>query len=202
MPDDVSALGGDVRRYLPKSITPLEARPQPGPQKQKPALDPANIPGLLASLAGTSIFAGHRDSGELVNLHSGDVIPTIASLTLPAGSFAIFAKLNLTRSDTTASVIGNEVTCFLAAGNDSETANIMVEGWGYDVTVAPSTSYVEGATELGMSLMITHRSSVGRDVILACCAGPAEAEPMVGKVAYNDLRLIAIGADRIFDQEL
>jgi len=78
----------------------------------------------------------------------------------------------------------------------------MVEGWKADDVIEPSTGYFEGATRLVMSLMITHQDTVKGDAVLMCCAGPADAEPMVGKVAYNDLRLIAIGADHLFENDL
>jgi len=188
----------NVRRYLPKSV---HRRPFPGAQSEF-GIDQATVPALVAALASTAVFVGHREHGELENLHSGEIIPTIATLRLPAGSYAIFAKMNLTRDDTTASVIGNEVTCVLSWGNDVDLAQVMVEGWKADVTVAPSTSYMQGATEMVISLMITHDASVAGEVVLAGCAGPEEAEPSVGKISYRDLRLIAIGAERIFTQEL
>jgi len=186
-----------VHRYLPGSSKAQKR----SLQKVAPGLGQATIP-ALASVAGSAIFAGHRNSGDLQNVHSGEIIPTIASLSLPPGHYAIFAKLNLTRSDTTTSVVGNEVTCILAWGNDEDTAHLMVEGWKADDVIEPSTGYFEGATRLVMSLMITHQDTVKGDAVLMCCAGPADAEPMVGKVAYNDLRLIAIGADHLFENDL
>lgn len=143
-------------------------------------------PGLIESAQGPKIFAGFDDGPHPIP--HGDVVSTtpveIERLELPAGVYAIVAKLTLARDG-----FGKEfstVRCRLEAGADFDKSHVSMEGLNFGGS-GPQTQ--EGTTRLGMALEVVHRLTDPGPVVLSCVDVSFYAS---SQVTYEDLKIVAI----------
>ena len=138
-------------------------------------------PGLIENANSGKIFAGFDDGPR--DLPNAFPPPMIAELPLPAGSYAIFAKLSfhnplLSRTAT--------VDCKLQAGEDFDEIRVIVER--IDEVDQPGIPDVEGTTDLAQVLEVVHRFWEPGTVFLRC----GERSSAGTQVVYQDLKIIAI----------
>lgn len=158
------------------------------------AVDPALVG------TGGSVFAGFNDgpgdiSGAL------DIIPAsfLGAVALPAGDYAIFAKLTLRNVDSI-DQDSHPVRCKLIAGADFDEANVVVEDeQDRNDNGVPDR---DAATSLAMSLMVVHHFDEPDAAKLFCIDG-TPPNPDFGTLAddgdvkYEDLKIIAIKTSNI-----
>lgn len=147
------------------------------------------------------IFAGFNDGPDDIFGAFGDqIVPAsaIASLALPAGKFAVFAKLTLRNVD---SIDGRShpVRCKLMAQADFDEARVVVEDeQDRNDNGVPDR---DGATSLVMSLMVVHDFDEPGGATLFCVDGTTDpgsgTAAQDGDVKYEDLKIIAIEASSI-----
>ncbi len=151
------------------------------------ALAPEIIEGCT-SCTGGRIFAGYNDQPGTVPV---ELFPApLAKLDLPAGSYAIFAKLTLENfKDEGREGPGKDVVfCRLKAGDDVDEGEITME----EPYFQPGNFY-DGADTLGLNMQVVHRFSEPGSVTLTC----SEKSDFDPDVAYRDLKIIAIEASHI-----
>ena len=149
---------------------------------------------------GGSVFAGFNDGpGDIFG--GLDIIAQsfLGGVQLPAGDFAIFAKLTLRNVDS----IDNDshpVRCKLIADADFDEATVVVEDeQDRNDNGVPDR---DAATSLVMSLMVVHHFDEPGSGRLFCIDGtpPTGSGTTVvedGDVKYEDLKIIAIKASGI-----
>jgi hypothetical protein len=163
------------------------------------ALDPS----ILQNCTGCGrIFAGFNDGpGDIFGAFGDQIVAQsgVAGLSLPAGHFAIFAKLTLRNQDSI-DEDSHPVKCLLRAGVDFDEARVVVEDeQDRNDNGVPDR---DGATSLVMNLMVVHHFSEPGGATLFCVDG-TPANPVFGTsqddgdVKYEDLKLIAIEASSI-----
>ncbi len=137
----------------------------PGPRGPAGAPGPTGAPGVAAafSAVGANTFRPFPNAGI------GQVQP-LATLPLPAGSYAISASFEAVNSSSTQPA---RPACDLAAGNDEQTQEFDVDSaaTGNEDTVAMQTS---------------HRFSASGDVTLTC------TDFGIGEVRADNIRITAI----------
>ena len=140
-------------------------------------------PGLIESANSSKILAGFDDGPRDVP----DQLGLIGQLPVPAGNYAIFAKLSLRNPLETGLAT---VTCRLTAGGDVDETFVMLER--YDVESAVFGG--EGASALAQSLEVVHRFNEPSRALIFC----ADSSPFFpGKALYEDLKIIAIRASSL-----
>ena len=152
------------------------------------ALDPS----ILQSCAGCGrIFAGFNDGPhDLPNFVFGEEVPQIAKLDLPAGNYAIFAKLVVTAKEIEESSITRKefVVCRLDAGNDFDRSNALLEVQD-DRPILAFTN-----DEVVLTLEVVHRFAEPGEAVLRCSkgafAGSADME-------FSNLKMIAVESANI-----
>jgi hypothetical protein len=149
-------------------------------------------PGLIANANSGKIVAGFDDGPHSIPDGNAESRSVIAQLPVPAGAYAIMAKLNLI-------YFGGEeqfspVTCRLQAGADFDDARVIDEGFHFEESGIP-----EGTSDLTMSLEVVHRFEAPSRVFLSCADG---FPPVGGHVSYQDLKLIAIGGSSLTNAPL
>jgi hypothetical protein len=149
------------------------------------ALDPS----ILQTCAGCGrIFAGFNDGpGGIPNFVFGEELPQIAKLDLPAGNYAIFAKLVVTAKEVEdLSVTRKEfVSCQLSAGNDFDRSNALLEVQD-DRPILAFTN-----DEVGLTLEVVHRFAEPGEAVLRCSKGPFAGEALM---EFRNLKIIAVEA--------
>jgi hypothetical protein len=152
------------------------------------ALDPS----ILQSCAGCGrIFAGFNDGpGGIPNFVFGEELPQIAKLDLPAGNYAIFAKLVVTAKEVQdLSVTRKElVLCQLSAGNDFDRSSALLEVHDERPILAFTND------EVVLTLQVVHRFAEPGEAVLRCSKGPFAGEALM---EYKNLKLIATEASSI-----
>ncbi len=162
------------------------------------ALDPS----IFQTCAGCGrIFAGFDDGPGSIPRGNGDqfVPVSIAGLDLPAGNFAIFAKMTLRNVDNIDDQ-SHPVRCKLTTGIDFDEATVIVEDeQDRNGNGVPDR---DGATSLVMSLMVVHHFDTPGGVTLLCADGTPPNDEFGtiggdGDVKYEDLKIIAIEASDV-----
>jgi hypothetical protein len=146
------------------------------------AVDPSIIAGCTGCRGG-KVFAGFNDGpGEISSNQFSD--NEIAELNLPAGDYAIFAKLTL---ETLPGDFGyqQQVTCRLTAGADFDKGEVIMEK---DHIERPG--FDDGSNVMGLTLQVVHRFSAPGSVVLSGFHGPPFGDPP--QVLFRNLKIIAI----------
>jgi hypothetical protein len=163
------------------------------------AVDPSILHGCASC---GRIFAGFNDGpGDIFGAFGDQIVAqsTVANLSVPAGSFAIFAKLTV-RNEDSIDEASHPVRCMLKAGADFDEAKVVVE----DEQDSNDNGLPDrdGASSLVMNLMVVHHFDEPGNAALFCVDGtpanPAHGLPVDdGDVKYEDLKLVAIEASSI-----
>lgn len=167
------------------------------------ALVAQTIPDLTNILGSADIIVGTANTGflarcsEPLNCQS----QTLAEMDLPRGSYAIFARMNLSRTDLySAFPVGPDawktttVSCELAApGGDraNDTADWKLEGIGVE-----GLQVGEGATDIAVGMQIATELR-GPGVVRLSCVHVA-----FGEVEYSELKIIALKGNNVASHEL
>ena len=113
------------------------------------AVDPDLIRSCT-SCDGGRVFAGFDDGPRdmpLLDFFTGTPPPQIAKLDLPAGDYAIFAKMSL--DNLSQGATPKFVICRLEAGADFDEATV-------DLESGPAVPTEEGVSRLGLTLQVVH----------------------------------------------
>jgi hypothetical protein len=152
------------------------------------ALDPSIFQGCASC---GKIIAGFNDGPlELPRFIIGEEIPQIAKLDLPAGNYAIFAKLVVTaKQHEELPVTVKEFTqCNLSAGNDFDNSGALLEVEDDRPIVTVDNDRVV------LSLEVVHRFAEPGEAVLRCSKGAfAGDSPM----EVRNLKIIAVEAGSI-----
>jgi hypothetical protein len=158
-------------------------------------------PSILQGCAGCGrIFAGFNDGpGDIFGAFGDQIVAqsAIGSLQLPAGKFAVFAKLTVRNADGV-DRRSHPVRCRLKAGDDFDEARIVVENeQDRNNNGVPDR---DAATSLVMNLMVVHAFTEPGGATLFCVDGTTDPEfPGLqdGDVKYENLKIIAVEASSI-----
>ena len=148
------------------------------------ALDPS----IFQSCIGCGkIIAGFNDGPfELprFNFEEGE-IPQIAKLALPAGNYAISAKLvvEAKQGEETSTTRKELAICRLSAGNDFDHSSALLEVED-DRPIQVSTN-----DEVVLTLEVVHRFAEAGEAILGCSKGPLAGSP---PMEVRNLKIVAI----------
>ena len=132
---------------------------------------------LAAGARGPAAFAGHKATAGLI-CNDWCTVATLAGI--PAGSYAIFGKINIAAKDT--GVDGVFAECRLVAGADSDLAYVWQEGADLDQTTLPM-QIVHTFSSTGSAIMecrdLSIRDARGTEVkITAIGLGPLSNGPL------------------------
>jgi hypothetical protein len=147
------------------------------------ALDPS----ILQECIGCGkIIAGFNDGPlELPLFHGGEEAPPLAKLQLPAGNYAIFAKLvvednHVEELPVTAKAF---VLCKLSAGNDFDRSNALLETED-DRNINALTN-----DEVVLTLEVAHRFAEAGEAVIACSNLP---ETLTTPMRVRNIKIIAM----------
>lgn len=144
------------------------------------ALDPSVIE-ACQDCDGGKVFAGFNDGPGTIPTDLFNA-PPIAKLDLPAGSYAIFAKMTLSNDEDEEGLVGDDrVLCRLKAGVDFEDAELVLAD---EVKTVVEHPYEDAA---GLTLQVVHHFADPGSVTLSC--READADP---DLSYRDLKIVAI----------
>lgn len=150
-------------------------------------LDPA----LFQNCGGCGrIFAGFNDGiGEITDIGFAEESPPIAKLDLPAGSYAIFAKLNVITSKLEFETVPSKrsISCLLSAGNDFDRSSALLEESDDLLTIDND--------EVVMTLQVVHRFTQPGEAVLRCSKGIDFADDV--PVGFSNLKIIALEGSHI-----
>jgi hypothetical protein len=154
------------------------------------AIDPSIID-ECTNRCGGKVFAGFNDGpGQLQYALTAD-LPTIAELDLPAGDYAIFAKLTVEAEPLFDQFsFQRPVICKLTAGSDFDQATVVLEKIHNE-----SSGEADGSYRLGLNLLVVHSFTAPGSVVLRAAFGGALA--VTPQVQFRDLKIIAIQASDI-----
>jgi hypothetical protein len=140
------------------------------------ALDP-QIVQACRGCRGGRLFAGFNDAPFAI---PSEVTTTVATLNLPEGSFAIFAKMTLLNAiDDSIFADFDRVNCRLVAGDDFDEASVSLEERG-------DAAFPAGSEDT-IGLNLVHRFTEPGAVELTCFASDH-----VENISARDLKIIAI----------
>jgi hypothetical protein len=142
-------------------------------------------PGLVESANSGKLVAGFDDGPHEV---PNELAP-IAQLPLPAGNYAIFAKLVFRSPPGAGADTIADVTCKLFAGADVDQASVVLEPFDVDRALSG-----EGTSVVGQSLEVVHRFDAPSRALLFC-SDETSFPPfgsVDGHVLYEDLKMIAV----------
>jgi hypothetical protein len=125
-------------------------------------------PSIIADCASRKVFAGFNDGpGQLSYALTPD-FPTIAELSLPAGDYAIFAKLTVEAEPLFSEFsFQRPVFCKLTAGADFDDGTVVLEKIHNE-----SSGESDGSYRLGVNLQVVHSfNTPGRAVLSAAFGG-------------------------------
>jgi hypothetical protein len=152
------------------------------------ALDPSIFQGCAAC---GKIIAGFNDGPlELPRFVIGEEIPQIAKLGLPAGNYAIFAKLVVTakQQEELPVTVKEFALCNLSAGNDFDNSSALLE-----VEDDRPIQAVDNDSVV-LSMEVVHRFAEPGEAVLRCAKGAfAGDSPM----EVRNLKIIAVEAGSI-----
>jgi hypothetical protein len=147
-------------------------------------LDPA----ILQNCAGCGrIFAGFDDGPrEVPNLVFGEEQPPIAKLELPAGNYAIFAKLVVRTKEfeNVSFTSKGSVLCKLSAGDDFDRSSALLE----EHDDRPIEAIEQD--EVVVSLEVVHRFTQPGEAVLRCSKGLLPASGVI--MEFTNLKIIAL----------
>ena len=143
-------------------------------------------PGLIEAANSGKIYAGFDDGPHPIPDGSLDSLSAVAQLAVPAGSYAIFAKLNLI--DFSGREQYAPVWCRLSAGGDFDEAAELIEGLSLDGGMP------EGTYQDVLGLEVVHHFGSRSRILLSCADG---FPPLGGHVSYQDLKIIAVRSSGI-----
>jgi hypothetical protein len=142
------------------------------------ALDPSLLEACTACRGGR-VFAGFNDGpGTIPTIFSTE--ETIAELDLPAGSYAIFAKVTLS-NNVDAPIVNDGILCRLSAEVDFDEAAVTVEHPNFATDLANVDT---------LNLQVVHDFPDPGSVALSCAANFEEG-------TYRDVKIFAIEASQI-----
>jgi len=141
------------------------------------AIDPSIIESCN-SCDGGKVFAGFNDGPGAIPSFGFSELPQITKLDLPAGDYAIFAKMTL--ENTLESGITQTVVCRVEAGFDFDGAVAKLE---------PGDGLLN---QLGMTLQVVHHFDEPGSAVLKCGVPFGQ-----GTVEYTNLKITAIKASSI-----
>jgi len=152
------------------------------------ALDPS----IFQTCAGCGrIFAGFDDGPrDMPRFTFGEELPQIAKLNLPAGNYAVFAKLVVSAKDFEGPPITRKefALCKLTAGSDFDNSNALLE-------VEDDRPTIESINdEVVLTLEVVHRFAEPGEAVLRCSKGPFSGD---GPMELKNLKIIAIEASSI-----
>lgn len=152
------------------------------------ALDPS----ILQSCAGCGrIIAGFDDGPRAMPRFTfGEELPQIAKLNLPAGNYAVFAKLVVSAKDFEGPPVTRKefALCKLSAGNDFDNSSALLE-------VEDDRPTIESINdEVVLTLEVVHRFAEPGEAVLRCSKGPFSGD---GPMELRNLKIIAIEAASI-----
>jgi hypothetical protein len=136
------------------------------------------------------IFSGFNDGPAPIPLHDPSGVPSIAQLALPAGDFAIFAKLTITNDldDTAFSLADDHLHCELIALPDFDSARLVLPD-------KVSTGLGQYAHAAVITLQLVHHFSTPGSVTLTCREiDDVSPDP---DLSFQDLKITAIEASNI-----
>lgn len=152
------------------------------------ALDPS----ILQTCAGCGrIFAGFDDGPrELPSFVIGEELPQIAKLDIPAGNYAIFAKLVVTAKEVEdLSLTRKEFgLCQLVAANDVDSSSALLEVQDERPILAFTND------EVVLTLEVVHHFAEPGEAVLRCARGPFAGDALM---EYKNLKIIAIESSDI-----
>ena len=149
-------------------------------------------PSIFQGCAGCGeIIAGFNDGPlELPRFVIGEEIPQIAKLDLPAGNYAIFAKLVVTakQQEELPVTVKEFAQCNLSAGNDFDNSSALLEVEDDRPILAVDNDRVV------LSLEVVHRFAEPGQAVLRCSKGALSGDtPM----EVRNLKIIAVEASSI-----
>jgi hypothetical protein len=154
------------------------------------AVDPDLIQSCM-NCDGARVFAGFNDGpGEIPDGAIGEELPQIAKLNLPAGAYAIFAKLVVTAKEVEdLSVTRKEfVLCRLSAGNDFDRSSALLEVQDERPILAFTND------QAVLTLEVVHRFAEPGEAVLRCAKGPFAGD---ADMEFTNLKITAIEASGI-----
>jgi len=132
------------------------------------------------------IIAGFNDGPlELPQFHGGEETPPLAKLQLPAGNYAIFAKLVVADKHVEELPVTTKeyALCKLSAGNDFDNVNALLE-----VEDDRPINDLRN-DEVVLTLEVVHRFALAGEAVLACSSFPITfSTPM----EVRNLKIVAI----------
>lgn len=129
------------------------------------------------SCRGGKVFAGFNDGPGTIPADFS--LTQIAALDLPAGNYAIFAKMTLVQPSDDMREVAGTISCRLTAETDFDDAELTLEDLGAFL-----------GNVKGLTLQVVHHFAAPGNVTLACRDGTNNTD----QVSYKDLKLIAIEA--------
>ena len=152
------------------------------------ALDPS----ILQSCAGCGgIIAGFDDGPrDMPPFIFGEDLPQIAKLNLPAGNYAVFAKLVVSAKDFDGPPITRKelALCKLTAGSDFDNSSALLE-------VEDDRPTIESVNDqVVLTLEVVHRFAEPGEAVLRCSKGPFSGN---APMELHNLKIIAIKASTI-----
>jgi hypothetical protein len=145
------------------------------------------LPPLSLKPAATVAFAGFADD-ELIVDDSPGYGPIITSLRLPhAGSYVVFAKLQVNVFGGAGGVSHSLVRCKLQAGADFDTARL----YYHDVNLG-------GFLDVGtLTLSLVHRYTEPNRIVSLACSGSFTGQKVPARIRM--VKITAIKVDRLFN---
>jgi len=147
------------------------------------ALDPS----IFQSCIGCGkIIAGFNDGPlTLPEFHGGEEAPPLAKLQLPAGNYAIFAKLVVADSHVEELPVTTKefALCKLSAGNDFDRSNVLLE------TEDDRPINAFSNDEVVLTLEVVHRFTEAGEAVIACSRLP---ETLPTPMHVRNLKIVAI----------
>jgi hypothetical protein len=152
------------------------------------ALDPSIFQGCAGC---GKIIAGFNDGPlELPRFIIGEEIPQLAKLDLPAGNYAIFAKLVVTakQQEELLATVKESALCNLSAGNDFDNSSALLEVENDRPVQAVDNDMVV------LSLEVVHHFTEPGEAVLRCSKGAFSGDTLM---EVRNLKIIAIEAGEI-----
>jgi len=152
------------------------------------ALDPSVLE--CEQCNGGKVFAGFNDGPGQIPM--GVEPQQIATLDLPEGDYAIFAKMQVAHPDQTGD---SYVRCTLTAGADSDAADLVLEN-----TKEGGDQFWGEASRQVMKLQVVHRFEAPGTIVLSCADGfPIPFGTGLGdeNTLFTQLKIIAMRVSSI-----
>lgn len=168
---------------------------QPGPglvgTRNDGIVELAVHPSIITDCASRKVFAGFNDGPGQLSFALTSDFPTIAELGLPAGDYAIFAKLTVEAEPLFGEFsFQRPVFCKLTAGTDFDEATVVLEKIHTE-----RSGESDGSYRLGLNLQVVHSFNTPGRVVLSAAFGGALT--VTSQVQFRDLKIIAIQASDI-----